>query len=95
MTSRTVPAIIRAPSHSGERDCDVMTECAIHTIALPEGHFACIIGSSPITGKASIQILDAEEVEVHIQFLRNAIEDAQRLDRGMAVRHASPSLRRN
>ncbi|MBS67244.1 MAG: hypothetical protein Tp170SUR191951_37 [Prokaryotic dsDNA virus sp.] len=85
---RTVPAVISAPTHSGQADCDVMTESAIHTISLVEGSFAAIVQSNPGTGKACISILDRDEIEEHIRLLRNAIEDAERINRGLPTIHA-------
>ncbi len=96
MTKRTLPLNIDAPTHSGEtKPSVVMTETAIHTVELPEGHFAAIVQSNPLTKIAAISILDRAEVEAHIVFLRNAIEDAERLDAGLPARHAAHSLRRN
>lgn len=93
---RTVSATMLAPAHNGViKTCVVMTECAIHTIDLPEGHFAAIVESRPNNDIAAITILDRDEVEAHITLLRNAMEDAERLDAGLATLHAAPSLRRN
>lgn len=93
---RTVPPILTAPSHNGfEKQCTVMTETAIHTVALPEGHFASIVLTRPDSDEGAIAILDRDETEAHIQLLQNAIDDANRLDRGEATRHAAPSLRRS
>lgn len=94
--ARTVDATMMAPVHGGgEKRSVVMTEAAIHTIELPEGYFAAIVLSRPVSDIAAIAILDRDEVETHIALLRNAIEDAERLDAGLAVKHAAPSLRRN
>ena len=93
---RTVPATMQAPAQNGVlENCVVMTESAIHTIDLPEGHFAAIVHSRPTSDVAAIAILDRDEVEAHILLLRNAIEDAERLDAGLMTIHAAPSLRRN
>lgn len=94
--ARTVPAFIEAPTHSGGvQPCRVMTEAAIHTVTLPEGSFACIVHSLANGQLATISILDRDEVEAHIRLLRNAMEDAERLDRGQAPIHAAESLRRS
>ena len=95
--SRTLPPVIEAPGHNGlTRRCVVMTECAISIIKLPEGAFACIVASVPNPNRpASIMLLDREEVEANITLLRNAMEDAERIDQGLAPIHASPSLRRS
>lgn len=93
---RTVSATMRAPAHNNvEKNCVTMTEQAVHTIGLPEGHFAAIVLSRPNSGVAAIAILDRDEVEAHILLLRNAMEDAERLDAGLGVKHAAQSLRRN
>jgi hypothetical protein len=93
---RTVPPTIMAPIHDGsEKRSVVMTNSAIHTIRLAEGSFAAIVLSRPTSDVAAIAILDRAEVAAHIQLLRNAIDDADRLDRGEPTSHAAPSLRRN
>lgn len=93
---RTVPRAMFAPTHSrpeGTR-ARLVTETAIHTVALPEGHFASIVMSrpepagSPFTDLTTIAILDRDEVEEHIRLLRNAMEDAERLDAGLPMIHA-------
>ena len=93
---RSVPAFIEAPTHSGGvQPCRVMTESAIHTVTLAEGSFACIVQSLTGGQLAAISILDRDEVEAHIQLLRNAMDDAERLDRGEAPIHATESLVRS
>lgn len=85
-----------APAHNGVmKRCVTMTECAIHTVQLAEGHFASLVLSRPNSDTAAISFLDRDEVEAHITLLRNAIEDAERLDAGLGPIHATPSLRRN
>lgn len=86
---RTVPPFIDAPTHSGGvQACRVMTETAIHTVTLAEGSFAAIVNSLAGGQLASICILDRDEVEHHIGLLRNAMEDAERIDQGLAPVHA-------
>lgn len=93
---RTVTPTMHAPCHNDiVRNCVVMTESAVHTIALPEGHFAAIVLSRPQSDVGAITILDRDEVEAHITLLRNAMDDAERLDAGKAPIHATHSLRRN
>ena len=94
---RTLPPVINAPTHTDpSKPCIVMTECAIHTLTLPEGNFTAIVHSLPGKGgPACIAILDHDEVEAHIALLRNSVEDAKRLDAGKAPINATPSLRRN
>lgn len=92
---RTVPAIMKAvPGHSGPVDAITMNETAVHTITLPEGHFACIVQTNPALGYGAITILDRAEVEAHIQLLRNAMDDAERLDRGEAPVNVAPTMTR-
>jgi len=95
--ARTVPPVMDAPGHNGVmRRCVVMTECAISTIKLPEGAFACIVASLPNPKRpASIMLLDRAEVEAHITLLRNAMDDANRIEAGLAPIHSTPSLRRS
>jgi hypothetical protein len=89
--------MVEAPTHGGAiKPCLVMTECAIHTVELAEGHFAAIVHSLPgEKGPAAIAFLDRDEVEAHILLLRNAMEDAERLDAGKPAIHATPSLVRS
>lgn len=83
-----------APGHLDVmRRCVVMTEVAIHTITLQEGSFAAIVTNNE-QGIAAIQILDRDDVEAQIQLMRNAIEDAERIDAGQAPIHAAPTSRR-
>jgi hypothetical protein len=94
--SREVPSVITAPVHGGgEKPCVTMTECAIHTMEVEGKHYAAIVHSRPDLRTGSIAILDRAEVEAHITLLRNAIEDAERLDAGLGTIHAAESLRRN
>jgi hypothetical protein len=95
--ARTVSASMDAPTHTGViKRCLTMTECAVHTVELPEGHFTALVHSNPgPDGKAAIDILDHDEVEALIIFLRNSVEDAKRLDAGRPAINATPSLRRN
>jgi hypothetical protein len=93
---RTVAAFLEAPTHSGGvQPCRTMTETAIHTVTLAEGSFACIVNSLSDGRLATICILDRDEVETHITLLRNAMEDAERLDQGLEPIHAAESLRRS
>jgi hypothetical protein len=92
---RTAPPFMMAPTHGGQiKKCVTMTETAIHTIELEEGHFAALVLSHPSSPIAVIAILDREEIEAQIQLLRNAIDDADRLDAGKAPIHAAESLTR-
>lgn len=94
--SRTLPPTMEAPGHDGlTRHCLTMNECAISTATLPEGSFACVVLSrTGQTMPAAVFFLDRDEVEAHIALLRNAIEDAERIDAGKPPIHASPTLRR-
>jgi hypothetical protein len=89
---RTLPPVMAAPSHSHPEGvpCFVGTETAIHTISLPEGSFAAMVVAQegPTGGVAILSILDRDEVEEHIRLLRNAIDDAERIDQGLPPIHA-------
>lgn len=90
--ARSLPPIIMGLTHDGTmQPCLVMTDVAIHTVTLAEGHFAAIVTSDG-KGRASVQILDRDDIEAQILLLRNAMEDAERLDAGKAPIHAAPSL---
>lgn len=95
--TRTVPSVMMAPSHSHPEGvpCFVANESAIHTVALPEGHFAAIVTAleGPTGGTAIIAFLDRDEVEEHIRLLRNAMEDAELLDAGLPPIHATEAQR--
>jgi hypothetical protein len=95
--ARTVAPSMEAPTHNGiVKRCLTMTECAVHTVSLPEGHFTALVHSNPgPDGKAVIDIIDHDEVEALIILMRNSVEDAKRLDSGRAAINATPSLRRN
>lgn len=83
------------PTHAnGMKRCVTMTATAIHTIELPEGHFACVVFDRDASEIGAVCILDRDEVEAHIIFLRNAMEDAERLDAGLAPLHSAPTLTR-
>ncbi len=93
---RTTGPIMDAPVHGGgTAQAVVMTESAISTITLAEGSFACFVQSTPGCPFAAISILDRDEVEAHILLLRNAMEDAERIDQGLPAIHATESLRRS
>jgi len=85
-----------APTHSNPQGepCFVATETAIHTVELDEGHFAAIVQAQQgkTGGVAILAILDRGEVEDHIRLLRNAMEDAERLDAGLPTIHATMSV---
>ncbi len=94
--ARSLPSVMTAPTHNGaEKRCVVMTEAAIHTVTLPEGSFAALVLSLPTNEIGAIVVMDREEIEAHILLLRNAIEDAERIDAGKFPMHAAPSLRRS
>lgn len=92
MTKRTLPLMVLAPTGTGAlKCCQVMTAETILTVQLPEGHFAAVVTDRPDLDGGSIQILDRAEVEAHIELLRNAIEDAERLDAGLPPVHIAPT----
>lgn len=80
--TRYLPPVVRAPTHDrGEQDCVVMNTNAIHTVTLPEGAFVAVVTDNGEL--ASIAVMDADEVEAHIQLLQNAVADARRIDAGL------------
>lgn len=82
---RIVPPIMECPSNHGMKPCFMMDGVAIHTVTLPSGKaYAMIVHSNAdrLTGAAAL--LNREEVEAHIALLRNAIEDAERINTGKA-----------
>jgi hypothetical protein len=85
-----------APAH-GDRmlKCIAMNEVAFHTIKLDEGHFVAMVLSIAGTDFAVIDILDEDDIDAHVFFMRNAMEDAKRLDAGHAPIHSAESLRRS
>jgi hypothetical protein len=89
---RSLPPVMEAPTHShpAGAPCFVANECAIHTVSLPEGHFAAIVTAQEgkSGGVAIMSVLDRGEVEEHMRLLRNAMEDAERLDAGKPTIHA-------
>lgn len=86
---RTVPDVINAPVHGGTvKPCLSMNETAFHTVGLTEGHFAALVLSRNGDDAACIAILDRDDVEAHVTLLRNAMEDAERLDKGLPAIHA-------
>lgn len=86
---RALPNVMSAPIGDGEIvPCRVMTQCMISTLRLPEGHFAAIALAQGGQGHGVLAVLDREEVERHIQTLRNAMDDAERADRGEEMVHA-------
>lgn len=92
---RVVDAQMDVPAHGGVmKKGVVMTETAVHTIELAEGHFACMVQSRPNSDIAAVTIMDRDEVEALILLLRNATEDAELLDAGKEPKHAAPSLTR-
>lgn len=92
---RILPRVMDGLTHDeGTKRCIVMTSTAIHTIGLAEGHFACMVLNQPGSPAGAIIVLTREEVEAQITLLRNAIEDAERLDQGKAPIHAAHSLTR-
>lgn len=94
---RTVTPFLELPVHgeAGRKPCRVMTTVAIHTIEVDGKWFAAVVHHRPGDEFGCVSILDEADVEVQITLLRNAIQDADRLERGEAAIHATPSLRRN
>ncbi|WP_324694550.1 hypothetical protein [Novosphingobium sp. RL4] len=91
--ARILPPVVDMLTHEqGMKPCLVSTSTAFHTVALNSGNFAAIVLNDPGAPIGAVAFLDREEVEAHITLLRNAIDDAERLDRGQSPIHASPSI---
>jgi len=89
---RTVPPVLDCPVHSGGVKASiVMVNQAVHTIELPEGHFAALVLDRPGLHTAAVAIMDRADIEATIALLQNAIDDADRLDRGLSAIHAPPT----
>lgn len=92
---RILPRVMDGLTHEqGIKPCIVMTSTAFQTVKLAEGHFACMVLNQPGSPAGAMIVLSREEVETLIATLRNAIEDAERLDQGKAPIHAAHSLTR-
>lgn len=94
---RVTPPVLEMLTHDqGMKDCFVATSTSILTVELPDyGHCAALVFNQPGCPIGAVVFLDREEVEAQITLLRNAIDDADRLDVGLAPMHATPSLARN
>jgi hypothetical protein len=94
--NRILPRAMSMMTHDqGMMPCIVTTSTAIHTVELGTGHYAALVMNSAESPLGAVAFLNREEVEAQIQLLRNAIDDAERLDAGKVPIHATPSLRRN
>jgi hypothetical protein len=94
---RELPPFLYLPVHGSNEPipCVVCTSTAIHTVGLPEGHFAIMVQHRAGRPFGYASIIDADEAETMILFLRNAIEDAKLLDAGKEPIHCASSLTRN
>lgn len=93
---RILPATIYAQTHDqGDKQCVVSTSSAISTVTLSNGHsYAAIVQNQQGCPMGYITLLDRAEFEAHVALLRNAIEDAERLDAGKHPLHAAPTFTR-
>lgn len=90
--TRNLPPMLHCPTHAGTvKMCAVMTRAAIHTIEVDGRHFACVVTDRPDLSLGAVSIMDRAEVEAAVTLLRNAIEDAERLDAGLPTIHAAAS----
>lgn len=90
--ARSVPPVLDCPVHGGAvKPCMVATSNAVHTLDLPEGHFAALVLDAPNLGIGAVAIMERAEVEALILLLRNAVEDAELLDAGKPAKHAAPT----
>lgn len=89
---RTLPPLLGCPTHTAPvKMCAVMTATAIHTIEVEGRHFACMVTDRPDLSLGAVSVMDRAEVEAAIALLRNAIDDADRLNAGLPTIHAAAS----
>lgn len=94
---RVLPPILELETHDqGMKNCAVMTSSAILNLQTPSGKwYAAIVMNQPTMPVGCVALLDGDEIDAHIALLRNAKEDADRLNAGKAPKHISQSLRRH
>lgn len=91
--TRTLPPVCEMMTHDqGMKDCFVATSTAIHTVEINGKHFASMVFNQAECPIGACVFLDRSEVEAQITLLKNAIDDAERMDQGLKPLHASPSL---
>jgi len=91
-----MPHVLEMLTHDqGMKDCIVCTSTAIHTVKIKGKHFAALVINQSQSPCGAVALLDRQEVEAQIALLKNAIEDAERMDEGKAPLHAAHSLERN
>lgn len=90
-----LPHVMKMPTHDqGMKDCIVTTSVAVHTVEIRGKHFAALVINQNECPLGAVSFLDRAEVEAQIALLNNAIEDAERMERGEAPIHAAPTLTR-
>jgi hypothetical protein len=94
---RVAPPVLEMLTHDqGMKDCFVATTAAVHTVKMPDGqHFAALVLNQAECPIGAVVLLDRAELDAQIALLRNAIDDADRMDVGLAPLHAALSLARN
>lgn len=94
---RVLPPVVESPvQEGGRKPCMVMTGEMVTTITLEDGRsYAAVTYSRPDLEVGAIAILSRDEVEAHVMLLRNAIDDAERANRGEQMIHASPSMEKH
>ena len=93
---RRVPMVVSMMTHDqGMKDCVSATSSAIHTVEVPgAGWFAALVLNQAECPFGYVVMLDRDELEGTIALLQNAMEDAERAERGEPMLHAAPVLTR-
>lgn len=96
MTGIITPPLIEMMTHDqGMKDCFVATTSAVHTVGIDGQYVAALVINQPGCPIGAVILLNRTEMDAHIALLRNAIDDAERMAKGLSPIHAAPSLRRN
>lgn len=93
--NRMLPPILEMMTHDqGMKDCAVMTDCAIHTVVMAGGRaYAAMVFNQRDCPIGAVTILSRAEAEAQIQLLNNALDDADRINRGEPpIARADPGM---
>lgn len=82
--SRVLPPIMTMMTHDeGMKDCAVMTDCAVHTVEMADGcAYAAMVFNQRECPIGAAVFLNRAEAEAQIALLRNALDDADRINSG-------------
>lgn len=82
--NRILPPILEMLTHDqGMKDCAVMTSTAVHTAVMAGGRaYAAMVFNQAECPIGAVIILDRAEAEAQIALLNNALDDADRINRG-------------